>query len=90
VSFLGTRGEVLVHDLEQSEIYVSTGSACSNLGKKGGKANSVLEAVGLSAKEAEGTIRFSIGRFNEPVELDYVLEKLKKSVDKIRRIGSYR
>jgi cysteine desulfurase len=90
VSFLGTRGEVLVHDLEQSEIYVSTGSACSNLGKKNSKVNSVLAAAGLSAKEAEGTIRFSIGRFNEISEIDYVLEKLKASVEKIRRIGSYR
>ena len=30
VSFRGVRGEVLLHYLEQKEIYVSTGSACSS------------------------------------------------------------
>jgi cysteine desulfurase len=34
ISFLGTRGEVLLHQLEQHGIYVSTGAACSS-NKKG-------------------------------------------------------
>ena len=48
VSFLGTRGEVLLHTLEQDGIFVSTGSACSS-NKKG--QSHVLGAMGLKHKE---------------------------------------
>jgi len=61
VSFLGCRGEVLLHTLEQDQIYVSTGSACSS-NKKG--RSHVLAAMGLSDKEIEGAIRFSFNEFN--------------------------
>ncbi|MEE0516759.1 MAG: cysteine desulfurase family protein, partial [Anaerovoracaceae bacterium] len=47
VSFLGTRGEVLLHTLEQDRIFVSTGSACSS-NKKG--QSHVLRAMGLDQK----------------------------------------
>lgn len=56
VSFLGTRGEVLLHSLEQDSIFVSTGSACSS-NKKG--QSHVLSAMGLSQKEIESAVRFS-------------------------------
>ncbi|HML38141.1 MAG TPA: cysteine desulfurase family protein [Bacillota bacterium] len=87
VSFLGVRGEVLLHTLEQSEIYVSTGSACSS-NKKG--QSHVLKAMGLSDKEIEGAIRFSFGGFNTLEEMDYVLDQLKTAVQKIRKLGSFR
>lgn len=87
VSFLGIRGEVLLHTLEQSEIYVSTGSACSS-NKKG--QSHVLKAMGLSDKEIEGAIRFSFCGLNTVEEMDYVLDQLKKAVQKIRKLGSFR
>lgn len=87
VSFLGVRGEVLLHTLEQSEIYVSTGSACSS-NKKG--QSHVLKVMGLSDKEIEGAIRFSFCGFNTVEEMDYVLDQLKKAVQKIRKLGSFR
>lgn len=87
VSFLGTRGEVLLHTLEQDEIYVSTGSACSS-NKKG--QSHVLKAMGLTDKEIEGAIRFSFGRYNTRQELDFVLEKVKAAVARFRRLGSFR
>jgi len=87
VSFSGVRGEVLLHTLEQSEIYVSTGSACSSR-KKG--QSSVLKAMGLSDKEIEGAIRFSFSEFNTTDEMDYVLDKLKIAVNKLRKLGSFR
>ena len=87
VSFLGVRGEVLLHTLEQSEIYVSTGSACSS-NKKG--QSHVLKAMGLSNAEIEGAIRFSFCEFNTIEEMDYVLVELKNAVQKFRKLGSYR
>ncbi|MEE0741150.1 MAG: cysteine desulfurase family protein [Emergencia sp.] len=87
ISFLGTRGEVLLHTLEQDEIFVSTGSACSS-NKKGG--SHVLTAMGLSPKEIEGAIRFSFSEFNTIEEMDYVLDKVKAAVARFRKLGSFR
>lgn len=87
VSFLGTRGEVILHRLEQENIYVSTGSACS-AGKKGG--SHVLKAMGLTPEEVTGAIRFSFGAFNTPEEMDYVIDKLTEAVASFRRLGSFR
>lgn len=87
VSFLGTRAEVLLHTLEQEEIYVSTGSACSSH-KKGH--SHVLRAMGLSDKEIEGAVRFSFSRYNTIEEMDFVLEKVKAAVSRFRRLGSFR
>ena len=82
VSFLGCRGEVLLHTLEQDEIYVSTGSACSSH-KKG---SHVLTAMGLSPEQIEGAIRFSFCEDNTKEQMDYVCEKLKAAVSSQRRL----
>lgn len=87
ISFLGTRGEVLLHTLEQDGIYVSTGSACSS-NKKG--QSHVLKAMGLTDKEIEGTLRFSFGRFNSQEEMDQVIDKVSSAVKRFRRLGSFR
>lgn len=87
VSFLGCRGEVLLHTLEQDQIYVSTGSACSS-NKKG--RSHVLAAMGLSDKEIEGAIRFSFNEFNTAEEMDYVIDRVKTAVNRFRKLGSFR
>lgn len=87
VSFLGTRGEVLLHTLEQDNIFVSTGSACSS-NKKG--QSHVLTAMGLLPKEIEGTIRFSFSQFNTEEEMLYTAQKVKEAVRRFRKLGSFR
>ena len=87
ISFLGTRAEVLLHTLEQDQIYVSTGSACSS-NKKGN--SHVLAAMGLKDKEIEGAIRFSFSNYNTMEEMDIVLEKVKAAVGRFRKLGSFR
>ena len=82
VSFRGVRGEVLLHYLEQKEIYVSTGSACSS--KK--KGSHVLNAIGLTPDEIEGAIRFSLSDLNTKEEIMQTVEVLKESVSDLRMI----
>ena len=89
VSFPGTRGEVILHRLEQEGIYVSTGSACSS-NHKTSKGSHVLNAMGLKPKEIEGAIRFSFSEFNTVEEMDYVIDKVKSSVEGFRKLGSFR
>jgi cysteine desulfurase len=81
-SFNGVRGEVLLHLLEEKEIYVSTGSACSS---KGHGDSHVLQAIGLKTEEVKGTIRFSFNEFNSKEEVDYTIEVLEKSLKFLRR-----
>lgn len=87
VSFLGTRGEVILHMLEDCGIYVSTGSACSS--NKHGQSH-VLKAIGLTDREIEGALRFSFSEFNTIEEMDYVLENLTAAVKRFRRLGTFR
>ena len=89
VSFPGTRGEVILHRLEQEGIYVSTGSACSS-NHKTSKGSHVLNAMGLKPQEIEGAIRFSFSEFNTVEEMDYVVGKVKSAVEGFRKLGSFR
>lgn len=82
VSFKNVRGEVLVHFLEMKGVYVSTGSACSSRSKT----NRILEAIRLEPDYVDGTIRISLGHFNNADEVEYVVESIKQSVEEIRKI----
>jgi len=82
VSFLDCRAEVLLHMLEQDEIYVSTGSACSSHSK----GSHVLMAQGLKLEEIEGAIRFSFGTENTKEEIDVLVPKLKAYVESQRKL----
>lgn len=83
VSFKDMMAEVLLHDLESKEIFVSTGSACNSKSKSN---SSVLESINLDEEYIGGTIRFSFSKDNTSEEIDFVCEKLKESVKNIRKI----
>ncbi len=82
VSFLGCRGEVILHSLDTAGICVSTGSACSSHSK----GSHVLTAMGLRDREIEGAVRFSFCADNTLGEMDYVIEKLTEAVGAQRRL----
>jgi cysteine desulfurase len=82
VSFIGIKGEILLHYLEQKNIYVSTGSACSS--KK--KGSHVLLAMGLKNEEIEGAIRFSLSSMNNEEDIINAVKIVKESVIELRDI----
>jgi cysteine desulfurase len=83
VSFINIRSEVLLHLLEEANIFVSTGSACSS---KDTKDSHVLKAIGLRDSEIKGTIRFSFSEYTTKEEIDYTIEILEKSLKFLRRV----
>ena len=82
LSFLGVRGEVLMHALERYGVIVSTGSACS--AKKQGK-NRILSAIGVSPAGQESAIRFSFCPFNTEEEADAAANAIDEQLRILRR-----
>lgn len=85
-NFDGVRSEVLLHALEESYIYVSSGSACAS-NKKAESAT--LEAIGKSKAQAEGTIRFSFSVDTTKEQLEYCIQKLKTLLPVLRKFKRY-
>lgn len=82
ISFMGVRGEVLLHALEEKEIYVSTGSACS--AHKKGK-NRILTAMGIKGERQDGAIRFSFCPANTEKEMDLTAETIESILELLRK-----
>lgn len=85
-SFLGVRSEVLLHTLEERNIYVSAGSACSSHKRKG---SSTLTAMGMDPGQRESTLRISFSEENTLEEVDYCLGVLKEVLPMLRRYARH-
>ncbi|MDD7044408.1 MAG: cysteine desulfurase family protein [Peptoniphilaceae bacterium] len=81
VAFKNIKSEVLVHFLEDREIYVSSGSACA-LGAK----SRILSALGVPADYIDGAIRFSFSRDIRREDLDTTVEALREGIEMIRGV----
>lgn len=77
-SFFGIRGEELVELLSMYGIFCSSGSACET---GSDEPSHVLRAIGLSDDEANGSLRLTMGNDTTKEDLDYTIDKLKKSVN---------
>lgn len=82
VSFEGVRSEVLLHALEEKEIYVSAGSACS---ARKPQPSATLKAVGVKKPLLESTVRFSFSVFTTLEEIDYTLQTLYDKIPMLRK-----
>ena len=76
------RSAVLLHALEDKEIYVSSGSACSS---NHPAISGTLKAVGVKKELLDSTLRFSFGLFNTKEEIDYCMDVLKELLPVLRR-----
>lgn len=77
-----TKGEVLLHALEGAGIMCSTGSACASHKKS---ASHVLTAMGVSDRDIDGALRFSLCPGNTLEEMDETAAQLAKNVELLRR-----
>ena len=84
-TFFGLEAEAILLALATKDIYVSTGSACSEDAED---VSHVLNAVGLKPEHARGAIRMSLGRFNTEEDIDTVLQELPEIVSKLRQISA--
>lgn len=75
------RSEVLVHALEERDIYVSTRSACSS-GEQ--KPSRVLLAMGFSEAMARSGIRVSLSGNHTLEEIDILAEAIRAAVEQLR------
>lgn len=80
----GVNGENLLHALSLSHVYISTGSACSSNGIK--HLSPTLLSLGLQEEEINSTVRFSLGIYNTPDEIDIAIKELKAQVNLLRHL----
>lgn len=73
----GVRSEVLLHALEDRQIYVSAGSACAS--NKPAKSATLL-AIGVPGEYLDSTIRISFCPKNTLEEVEYCVANLKELV----------
>jgi cysteine desulfurase len=83
-SFRGIEGEAMLWDMYQNGISISTGSSCSS---EDLEASAVVEALGEKTEIANATVMFALSKFTTHEEIDYVIEKLPKIVERIRSIS---
>lgn len=82
VSFVGVRSEVMLHELESHQVYVSAGSACSS---NHPHISETLAGIGLSAEEIDSAIRFSFSDLTTKEELDYAADIIADRIQTLRK-----
>jgi cysteine desulfurase len=85
-SFPGLEGEAILLALATKEIYVSTGSACSEDSEE---SLHVRLSIGLRPEIARSSVRMSLGRFNTEQDVETTLRELPEIVDKLRKISAF-
>lgn len=85
-AFPGLEAEAILLALATKEIYVSTGSACS---EESEEVSHVLQAIGLKPEIARSSIRMSLGRSNTEEDIAGVLRELPAIIEKLRAITAF-
>lgn len=84
-SFKGVEGEAMIWDLNRNGVAASTGSACAS---ESLEPNPTFVAIGIDESLAHTGIRFSLSRFTTEDEIDYTIEIINKSVERLRNIST--
>ena len=86
ISFEYVEGENILVHLDEAGICVSTGSACHSTTKQ---SSPTLRAMNVPYTAAQGSIRFSLGRYNTEAEIDHTLEVLPEIIGKLVEMSPY-
>lgn len=80
ISVAGIRSETMLHHLEQSDVYVSSSSACAK-----GKRSYVLAAMGLSDDRIDSSVRISFSKYNTKEDVDALIDGLKSGIANLQK-----
>ena len=86
ISFEFVEGENILLHLDREGICVSTGSACHSTTKV---SSPTLRAMNVPFTAAQGSIRFSLGRYNTDADIDRTLEVLPGIIQKLLEMSPY-
>ncbi len=82
ISFAFVEGESLLMGI--NDVAVSSGSACTSATLE---PSYVLKALGVGEDLAHTSIRFGLGRFNTKEEVDYVIDRVAETVNRLRELS---
>lgn len=83
-SFEFVEGESILLLLNQKGIYATSGSSCSS---KSLKLSHVLEATGIDPAVGQGSVVFTLSKYNTEEEIEYVLNELPPIIERLRSIS---
>jgi cysteine desulfurase len=84
ISFDFIEGESILLMLNLQGIAAASGSSCTSQALK---SSHVLLAMNLTPTMAQGSILFSLGKYNTQKEVDRVLEVLPPIIDRLRKMS---
>jgi len=83
VSVAGIDSDSLM--ISMRDLAISGGSACT--ATQPGPSH-VLQALGFSDTEARGSLRFGLGRFNTSEEIEFAIQTIAATVQRLRKLGA--
>jgi cysteine desulfurase len=83
LAFRRVDGEALM--MSMRDLAVSSGSACTSANPE---PSHVLRAIGRTDDDTRASLRFGIGRFNTPAEVDFAVELLADTIGRLRKMSS--
>jgi cysteine desulfurase len=86
ISFEYVDGQNILMHLDQAGICVSTGSACHSTTHE---SSPTLRAMNVPFTAAQGSIRFSLGRYNTEADIDTTLSLLPPIIEKLAAMSPY-
>lgn len=84
IRFNYIEGESIILNLDMKGIQAATGSACTS---ETLEPSHVLMAMGIPPEHAHGSIAFTLGRWTQSEDIDYVIESLPPIIRELRSIS---